>query len=86
MLKLTNTLIQVWFLWAAHKAKASTVPRFETSLVLLAKRFQALLQSAPDGILNLNAAAEQLGVEKRRLYDITNVMEGMPVCGLLPPR
>jgi hypothetical protein len=27
----------------------------------------------------LNSAAEQLGVEKRRLYDITNVMEGIRV-------
>uniref|UniRef100_A0A915LTD4 E2F/DP family winged-helix DNA-binding domain-containing protein n=1 Tax=Meloidogyne javanica TaxID=6303 RepID=A0A915LTD4_MELJA len=29
------------------------------------------------GVLNLNEAAELLGVPKRRLYDITNVLEGV---------
>ena len=36
-----------------------------------------------DGTLDLNIAAEQLGVQKRRIYDITNVLEGI---GLIEKR
>ena len=35
------------------------------------------------GTLDLNVAAEQLGVQKRRIYDITNVLEGI---GLIEKR
>ncbi|KAL2097657.1 hypothetical protein ACEWY4_006864 [Coilia grayii] len=43
-----------------------------------------LLQEAKDGILDLNEAAEALGVrQKRRIYDITNVLEGV---GLIEKR
>ncbi|XP_071854165.1 transcription factor E2F3-like [Apostichopus japonicus] len=51
--------------------------RYETSLGLLTKRFVSLLRAAPDGVLDLNQAAEQLSVQKRRIYDITNVLEGI---------
>lgn len=51
--------------------------RFDSSLGLLTKKFQALMQEAEDGILDLNKAAETLKVQKRRIYDITNVLEGI---------
>eukprot|EP00124_Ichthyophonus_hoferi_P005520 Ihof_evm1s823 gene=Ihof_evmTU1s823 len=51
--------------------------RFDTSLGLLTKKFTTLLREVPDGILDLNKAAETLGVPKRRIYDITNVLEGI---------
>ncbi|KAH8082994.1 hypothetical protein JL720_8506 [Aureococcus anophagefferens] len=38
---------------------------------------------APGGILDLNQAATQLEVQKRRIYDITNVLEGI---GLIEKR
>ena len=44
---------------------------------MLTKKFVSLIQNAPEGILDLNQAAGQLGVQKRRIYDITNVLEGI---------
>jgi len=41
------------------------------------------VESAPGGLLDLNEAAEKLGVQKRRIYDITNVLEGI---GLIEKR
>lgn len=52
--------------------------RAEKSLGLLTRRFLQLLQSARGGIVDLNTAAEDLNVkQKRRIYDITNVLEGV---------
>ncbi|PAV88591.1 hypothetical protein WR25_20222 [Diploscapter pachys] len=52
--------------------------RADKSLGLLAKKFIRLLQSAPNGRFDLNTAADHLQVrQKRRLYDITNVLEGI---------
>ncbi|XP_033640751.1 transcription factor E2F3-like [Asterias rubens] len=51
--------------------------RYDTSLGLLTKRFVGLLRGARDGVLDLNQAAEVLEVQKRRIYDITNVLEGI---------
>merc|ERR1711909_244290 len=52
--------------------------RFEKSLGLLTTRFVTLLQEADDGILDLKVAADALNVkQKRRIYDITNVLEGI---------
>ncbi|XP_045505776.1 transcription factor E2F2 isoform X1 [Colias croceus] len=53
--------------------------RFDTSLGLLTKKFVALLKSSPNGVLDLNVAAEHLSVQKRRIYDITNVLEGIGI-------
>jgi len=52
--------------------------RFEKSLGLLTTRFVSLLQEAEHGILDLKVAADALNVkQKRRIYDITNVLEGI---------
>lgn len=57
---------------------ADNISRFEKSLGLLASRFVSLLQEAPDGVLDLKVAADILAVkQKRRIYDITNVLEGI---------
>ncbi|XP_033879334.3 transcription factor E2F2 isoform X1 [Acipenser ruthenus] len=51
--------------------------RYDTSLGLLTKKFVSLLSESVDGVLDLNRAAEILEVQKRRIYDITNVLEGI---------
>uniref|UniRef100_UPI00398EE6C3 transcription factor E2F3-like n=1 Tax=Pristiophorus japonicus TaxID=55135 RepID=UPI00398EE6C3 len=51
--------------------------RYNTSLVPLTKNVVQLLGQSPDGVLDLNRAAEVLNVPKRRIYDITNVLEGI---------
>ncbi|KAK8611199.1 hypothetical protein V6N13_131260 [Hibiscus sabdariffa] len=51
--------------------------RNDSFLGFLTKRFVNLLKHAEDGILDLNMAAETLEVQKRRIYDITNVLEGI---------
>ncbi|NXR73714.1 E2F2 factor, partial [Pycnonotus jocosus] len=51
--------------------------RYDTSLGLLTKKFIRLLNESPDGVVDLNRAAEVLEVQKRRIYDITNVLEGI---------
>lgn len=52
--------------------------RHERSLGLLTAKFVTLLQEAKDGVLDLKVAADTLAVrQKRRIYDITNVLEGI---------
>lgn len=51
--------------------------RYDTSLGLLTQKFVQLLARSQDGVVDLNQAAESLKVQKRRLYDITNVLEGV---------
>ncbi|XP_066547561.1 transcription factor E2F3 [Amia ocellicauda] len=56
---------------------SSEKTRYDTSLGLLTKKFVQLLGQSSDGVVDLNRAAEVLKVQKRRLYDITNVLEGI---------
>ncbi|KAF3784098.1 Transcription factor, partial [Nymphaea thermarum] len=51
--------------------------RYDSSLGLLTKKFVNLIKYAEDGSIDLNQAAETLEVQKRRIYDITNVLEGI---------
>ncbi|XP_022574291.2 transcription factor E2FA-like [Brassica napus] len=51
--------------------------RYDSALGLLTRKFVNLIKQAKDGMLDLNKAAETLEVQKRRIYDITNVLEGI---------
>ncbi|CAB1431102.1 unnamed protein product [Pleuronectes platessa] len=53
--------------------------RNDTSLSLLTRRFVELLKESSNGVINLNSVTLQLNVAKRRIYDITNVLEGIQV-------
>lgn len=57
----------------------STGCRYDSSLGMLTKKFLNLIEQSGDGILDLNRAADTLKVQKRRIYDITNVLEGVGV-------
>lgn len=62
----------------------SAQTRYDSSLGYLTRRFVSLLKASPHGILDLNTAANTLSVQKRRIYDITNVLEGVALiekCG-----
>ncbi|GAB5371669.1 hypothetical protein AAMO2058_001599800 [Amorphochlora amoebiformis] len=51
--------------------------RFDSSLSQLTKKFVELINKQEDKLLDLNDAADKLQVQKRRIYDITNVLEGI---------
>merc|ERR1712232_643992 len=55
----------------------------DSSLGKLTRDFTNLIQSSVTGAIDLNDAAAQLNVQKRRIYDITNVLEGI---GLIEKR
>lgn len=56
-----------------------TGSRYDTSLGLLTKKFVDLLEGTSDGIIDLNVASVQLSVQKRRIYDVVNVLEGIGI-------
>ncbi|XP_074362311.1 transcription factor E2FC-like [Apium graveolens] len=61
----------------AENINIATACRYDSSLGLLTKKFISLIHEARDGTLDLNKTADVLEVRKRRIYDITNVLEGI---------
>ena len=59
------------------KQASSVGPRKDNSLRCITSKFMALIDESPDGVLDLNKVSEALNVQKRRVYDITNVLEGV---------
>ncbi|KAM7372887.1 hypothetical protein PAMP_007780 [Pampus punctatissimus] len=60
----------------AHKSLFKR-SRCDTSLGFLTQRFADLLCRSANGVLDLNLAAQELNAPKRRVYDVTNVLEGI---------
>ncbi|XP_060947594.1 transcription factor E2F6-like [Limanda limanda] len=60
---------------AQPQRKRSNRP--DTSLVLLTHGFLELLLAAPGGSLDLRMVAASLKIRKRRVYDITNILDGV---------
>ena len=57
--------------------QANQQQRLENSLVELTKKFIDIISNGPDQSVDLNDLAKYLNVQKRRIYDITNVLEGI---------
>uniref|UniRef100_A0A3B3XK54 E2F/DP family winged-helix DNA-binding domain-containing protein n=1 Tax=Poecilia mexicana TaxID=48701 RepID=A0A3B3XK54_9TELE len=49
----------------------------DVSLLVLTRRFLDLFLTAPDGCLDLRSAIASLRTRRRRVYDITNVLQGV---------
>ena len=60
-----------------HDLNSSKKGRKENGLVELTKKFIILLVEAQEKCLDLNKAMVVLEVQKRRIYDITNVLAGI---------
>jgi hypothetical protein len=63
----------------ASSSLALTASRADSSLGQLTKKFVECLKRSSGCRVDLNVAAYELGVQKRRIYDITNVLEGIGV-------
>lgn len=50
--------------------------RHDNSLSVLTKKFVELIKKSENLTIDLNDAVRELNVQKRRIYDITNVLEG----------
>lgn len=57
----------------------SSACRYDSSLGSLTDKFIQLLKHTHIRKLDLNCAVDLLNVQKRRIYDITNVLEGIGV-------
>ncbi|KAL0073227.1 E2F/DP family winged-helix DNA-binding domain-containing protein [Phycomyces blakesleeanus] len=62
---------------SSSSSSASSTRRQDFSLGNITKHFIDLIHSCTNGDLDLNKAADKLKVQKRRIYDITNVLEGI---------
>uniref|UniRef100_H0Y0Y6 E2F/DP family winged-helix DNA-binding domain-containing protein n=1 Tax=Otolemur garnettii TaxID=30611 RepID=H0Y0Y6_OTOGA len=62
---------------STEKAVTAKRARFDASLALMTKKFMDFIKVSPGGIVDLNKAAAELQIRKRRLYDITNVLDGI---------
>lgn len=56
---------------------SKTKQRQENSLGELTKNFIKYIKEKGDNVVHINDVVKKLKVKKRRIYDITNVLEGM---------
>ena len=57
--------------------KSKSKARHDNSLSVLTKKFVDLIKKSENNTIDLNETVSQLSVQKRRIYDITNVLEGL---------
>ena len=59
-----------------HKINRKKKNRQINSLEELSKKFIKYVLETKNKVINLNTLAKNINVKKRRIYDITNVLEG----------
>jgi hypothetical protein len=63
---------------AFKNKRLGSIGKPEKSLTSLTSKFMTLLQESPNGVLDLRSLVESIPIrQKRRVYDITNVLEGI---------
>ncbi|KAJ9165982.1 hypothetical protein P3X46_020789 [Hevea brasiliensis] len=60
-----------------QRSNAESLNGLNPATGILTKKFVKLIQEAKDGTLDLNRTADVFEVQNRRIYDITNVLEGI---------
>ncbi|KAM8883283.1 transcription factor E2F3-like [Synchiropus picturatus] len=61
-----------------RKPSAHMTPkRGQNKLMSLTQRFMGLVHQSPDGVVDVHSMAKALNAPVRRVYDITNVLEGV---------
>lgn len=61
----------------SSKGKKGGKTRQDNSLSVLTRKFVDLIKKSDQTTIDLNEAVKNLCVQKRRIYDITNVLEGI---------
>jgi hypothetical protein len=62
----------------SEKSSINRISRAEKSLTSLTAKFMTLLQESNNGVLDLRSLVDSIPTrQKRRVYDITNVLEGI---------
>lgn len=61
----------------SSKGKKAGKTRQDNSLSVLTRKFVELIKKSDQNTIDLNEAVKILSVQKRRIYDITNVLEGI---------
>lgn len=63
---------------SARNSRFDSLNRAEKSLTALTTKFMTLLQESNNGVLDLRSLVDSIpSRQKRRVYDITNVLEGI---------
>lgn len=62
---------------SSAKEKSSVKSKSDNTLGTLTKKFIDMITNQPEKTIEISIASQKLSIPKRRIYDITNVLEGI---------